>query len=237
MTPVAGELALEWGILEPLQKKSLNGLRPIMEKTCNNAVLLLGPTGSGKTPLGDMCEDRGLWGRRCAHFDFGASLRTIAETGFKPAYLTDKDMEVVFHVLKSGALLENENFPIAQSILLSFAEEKKLGTDDLLLLNGLPRHAGQAADVDEVAAVKAVVYLMCSPEVVGSRIQLNSGGDRAGRIDDSPEEIKRKLSLFKKRTVPLLDHYRRKNAVIEVYDVSVDTTPAELYEWLNGKKY
>ena len=186
-----------------------------MKSIRSKSLLLLGPTGSGKTPLGDLCEARGLWGRRCAHFDFGASLRTIAETGHKPQLLTDEDMKVVLCVLKFGALLENEHFHIAQSILRSFAVEKKLGNDDLLLLNGLPRHAGQAEDVDAVVDMRAVLYLRCSPEVVVERIRRNTGGDRMGRADDSPDDIRRKLRIFEEKTVPLLDHYRAKKVAIE----------------------
>ena len=43
------------------------------------AIVLLGPTGSGKTPLGDLIERCGLWGAPCLHFDFGACLRSIVE--------------------------------------------------------------------------------------------------------------------------------------------------------------
>ncbi len=205
-----------------------------MGKTRYNTILILGPTGSGKTPFGDICEEKGLWGKKCAHFDFGASLRKIAEAGSKPAFLSDEDMDVVNRVLRSGALLDNENFHIAEKILRSFAEEKNLGTDGLLVLNGLPRHAGQADDVDDIAAIEAVVHLRCSPEVVGRRIQLNSGGDRAGRIDDSPGEIERKLKLFEERTFPLIEHYSGRKAAIWEYDIQVETTPAEIYEWFNG---
>ncbi|MDW7761659.1 MAG: hypothetical protein SCM96_13625 [Acidobacteriota bacterium] len=42
------------------------------------AVLILGPTGSGKTPLGRELETRGHAGRRCRHFDFGAEMRALA---------------------------------------------------------------------------------------------------------------------------------------------------------------
>jgi len=205
-----------------------------MKITRYNALLILGPTGSGKTPFGDICEEKGLWGRKCAHFDFGASLRKIAEAGLKPACLSEENKNVVKSVLRSGALLGNENFHIAEKILRSFAEEKDLGNDGLLVLNGLPRHAGQAEDIDDIVTMKAVVHLKCSPEVVGRRIQLNSGGDRAGRVDDSLGEIERKLKLFEERTFPLIEHYRSKKAVILEYDVKVDTSPEEIYEWLNG---
>ena len=41
------------------------------------ALLLIGPTGSGKTPLGDLLDREGLWHRRCCHFDFGERMRRI----------------------------------------------------------------------------------------------------------------------------------------------------------------
>ena len=47
----------------------------------SDAILLLGPTAAGKTPLGQLFADRGLWGRPCVHFDFGENLRRIADSG------------------------------------------------------------------------------------------------------------------------------------------------------------
>ena len=41
------------------------------------AVLLVGPTGCGKSPLGQLLERLGLKGMRCLHFDFGKRLRKI----------------------------------------------------------------------------------------------------------------------------------------------------------------
>ena len=43
--------------------------------TRHRALLLLGPTASGKTPLGKLIEERGLWDFRWVHFDFGAQMR------------------------------------------------------------------------------------------------------------------------------------------------------------------
>ena len=206
-----------------------------MIKSRHKALLLLGPTGSGKTPLGDMCGEKGLWGRTCAHFDFGASLRARAAKGPIPPHLTGEDIDVIVNVLRSGALLTNDNFHIAQAILQLFAEENLEGEDGILLLNGLPRHIGQAEDVDDIVDVTAVLHLICTPVVVGERIKHDTGGDRAGRIDDSPEEIARKLKLFDERTLPLIEHYRGKNAGIEEYKVSVATSADDIYEWLNSR--
>jgi adenylate kinase family enzyme len=192
----------------------------------HSAILLLGPTGSGKTPLGEWLERTGLWGRRCFHFDFGANLRLVAEKG--NAALTDRELKIVRDSLETGALLENENFPIAGKILRGFAETRGVKAGDLLVLNGMPRHAGQAKDVDRIVDLQAVVVLECSAEVAWERIRVNAGGDRAGRADDSPAAVKEKLRIFAERTRPLLDHYRAKRVRVQTVRVGLTTGPAEI---------
>jgi len=176
--------------------------------------------------LGEWLEENGLWGRRCFHFDFGANLRQAAEQG--RGVLTDGELEVVRDVLKTGALLENENFPIAEKILRGFAEARGIRPDDLLVLNGLPRHAGQADDVDRIVDMRAVVVLECSANVVRERIRTNAGGDRAGRTDDSPAAVANKLWIFEERTRPLLDHYRAKRVRVITVPVGPTTGPADM---------
>ncbi|KKK95445.1 hypothetical protein LCGC14_2672750, partial [marine sediment metagenome] len=127
-------------------------------------ILLLGPTGSGKTPLGELLERDGLWARRCHHFDFGRQLRRIVAAGGGGGF-TEQDMSVLRRVLRTGALLEDEHFHIAEKILRAFIESRNPGADDLIVLNGLPRHAGQARDIKAIVAIGSVVHLSCTPEV------------------------------------------------------------------------
>jgi hypothetical protein len=47
-------------------------------------MLLIGPTGVGKTPFGSCLEKNGFRGRRCLHFDFGHELRTVAQQEVPP---------------------------------------------------------------------------------------------------------------------------------------------------------
>ncbi|MGB2821725.1 MAG: hypothetical protein WBF17_12140, partial [Phycisphaerae bacterium] len=70
------------------------------------AILLIGPTGSGKTPLGELLERRGLWARRCRHFDFGRRMRRIAAADPPPEWLDPAEVEVLRAVLATGALRE-----------------------------------------------------------------------------------------------------------------------------------
>lgn len=197
------------------------------------AILLIGPTGCGKTPLGE-CFERGGWrGKRCAHFDFGCQLRQVASEGSVADRLSVGERAFIGEVLQSGALLEDEQFHIAEKILRSFAEQREIGTDGYLLLNGLPRHAGQAADVDRVAAVELVIHLRCTPEMVRRRIRTDAGGDRAGRVDDGDRLVARKLEIFRERTAPLLDHYRLLGVPVEEVEVTEETEPEQIWSRCN----
>jgi len=193
-----------------------------------NAVLIVGPTGSGKTPLGGHLEAKGLWGRKCHHFDFGAELRRSAAGQPRRSIFSKKDLGTINLSLKTGALLENENFYIAEKILKAFIHERGLGPSGLLILNGLPRHIGQAEGIAKVAAVRAVASLDCPANILLERIRRDSGGDRGNRPDDTIWEINKKLEIFRQRTIPLLEYYWRKQIPVVSLAVGTDTRPEDL---------
>jgi adenylate kinase len=194
-------------------------------------VLLLGPTGSGKSPLGAMIAKRGLWGNPCVHFDFGARLRTVSASPM-PSFGAD-DLAVIRHSLETGMLLENQHAPLALKIFDAFIEEKAGGGNGLVVLNGFPRHVGQAESLGDRVRVILVVVLECPPEVLGKRIHLDTGGDRAERADDSPSGIKKKLEIFGTRTMPLISHYEDLGAEILRLPVSAAMTADEMYSRLD----
>ena len=138
-------------------------------------------------------------------------------------------------MLKTGALLEKEHFYIAENILRSFIEQKRVGKSDYLILNGLPRHVDQAKALEGLVRVEWIVHLDCPPDVVVRRIHANAGGDRCGRQDDDEELIARKLELFRRRTLPLLAYYRKRGAKIETFEVTERTTPEDIWRAL-GKR-
>lgn len=201
--------------------------------TRNRALLVIGPTGSGKTPLGELLAKEGWGGARCHHFDFGAELRRVA-AGEGDRRFSAEEAALVGDVLERGALLEDQHFIIAEKILRFFIERCAVGPDDVILLNGLPRHAGQAEAVDRLLDVQAVISLSCAPEVVRERIAADSGGDRAGRPDDGLAEVKRKLIIFRERTAPLVERYRAGGARVHEFEVGPGTTPGEILGVLGG---
>jgi len=119
------------------------------------AILLLGPTGSGKTPLGEMLRARGLGdGRRCVHFDFGESLRRIAAGQMNVDELTGDDRKVIADVLDRGTLLEDEHFHVAEKILRAFINQADRGnTCDPSPLKGEggPKGRGRVTNVDKAS--------------------------------------------------------------------------------------
>jgi len=191
------------------------------------AILLLGPTGSGKTPLGDHLEQVPLWNRRCHHFDFGANLRAVV-AGEMAVSFTAEEIRFLRRVLEEGVLLEAEHFPLAIQILDAFITCKGVRAADLLVLNGLPRHLEQAKTMESKVAVIGVVQLDCDARTVAERLRRNSGGDRAQRADDMEALVARKLAIYEERTRPLLDYYRGQGIQILKVPVGIKTQPAEM---------
>jgi adenylate kinase family enzyme len=104
-------------------------------------------------------------------------------------------------------LLEDEHFPVAEKLVRDFLCRKGVRAEDWVVLNGLPRHVGQAEDMERLVNVRRVVELRCDEEVVFARIRGNVGGDRTARTDDDPAAIRAKLRLYRERTAPLLRFY------------------------------
>jgi adenylate kinase len=196
------------------------------------SLLLVGPTGSGKTPLGDELERRGFLGRRCVHFDLGSNLRAIAAAPEKADVLTASEFESVRTSLATGALFEDKDMPMIIKIVERFAVARALTPDSLLVLNGLPRHREQAEGLAGVVAVERVVRLEASAAVIRERIRLDPGGDRAARADDGAEAVERRLAVFRERTLPLISYYRERGALFVEIPVAPSMTAADAYRAL-----
>jgi adenylate kinase family enzyme len=191
-----------------------------MSQTIWDCVLLIGPTASGKTPLGQLLDEHGLWGRACVHFDFGANLRACASGGAMTGPLTTEECTFLRQVVDSGVLLEDEHFPIARKIFETHLENHGVDSRALTILNGLPRHEGQARAMESFTAIVAVASLTCDADTVLERIKRDTGGDRACRDDDKLEKVRERIAVFAKRTAPLLAHYRARG--VPVIDIHVD---------------
>jgi adenylate kinase family enzyme len=192
--------------------------------------LLLGPTGVGKSPLGDAIAQNGLFRRQCHHLDFGSELRGAVSGGDRSAAYSKNELDFIHGVLERGLLLENEHFSLAEKIISLFLDRQGFSQRDMLVLNGIPRHAGQAKDIAAVTDIHALIVLDCSADDVFCRIRDNVGGDRTERVDDNKELIEKKLMIFRERTAPLIDHHEKLGRRIYRVGVSGAMTPKEAYQ-------
>jgi adenylate kinase family enzyme len=193
-------------------------------------ILLLGPTAAGKTPLGDMISSEGIVGERCVHFDFGNELRRIASASESNKAFSGDEVRYIRGVLEEGLLLENEKFYLAKKIFRDFTKKQGAGQNDVIVLNGLPRHIGQARDMTDMVNVRTVAELKCSDDNVFCRISENTGGDRSKRLDDDSDLVMKKIETYNERTRPLVDFYRERGAALIELEVKPDTDTRTMYK-------
>lgn len=167
---------------------------------------------------------------RCSHFDFGDQLRRAAHA---PSVLSAGDQAHVRYLLQTGGLLEDEVFGIAETILSAYLRNAHTGCN-LLVLNGLPRHIGQARAVAKFAHVGVVWRLTCTPDVVLERLRTNAGGDRAQRVDDDPALVARKLATYEGRTAPLAAYYQERGVPVQDVPIGTATTPEKIAHQLSA---
>jgi adenylate kinase len=177
-------------------------------------------------------ERRGFRGRPCVHFDFGANLRAAAGDRAGEYGLTPEELSAVRASLETGALFEDRDMPMIVRILIRFAEMRGLVSEARIVLNGLPRHRNQAEDLTGLVAVEGVVTLEADAAVVSERIRRDSGGDRAGRGDDSLDAVAGRLATFRERTVPLLDFYRERGVPVRSIAVTAVMSASDMYDEL-----
>ncbi len=195
------------------------------------AALLTGPTGAGKTPLGNHLASNGLWGSRCFHFDFGAELRRI-NAGTAGRDLSRAELEVIRNSLKTGSVLEPSDYGIASKLIQRFINAYSIASDDRILLNGFPRDARQAGFVSGFLDLKALIMLNLSAQLARERIRLNSGGDRTGRPDDTADLIESKLRDYREQVNPLIHFFKARSASVYRISVAVNSKPEEMAEEL-----
>lgn len=200
------------------------------------ALILFGPTGAGKTPLGRLIESRGLHGKAWRHLDFGEELRRAAGGSDSTSAFNSDEREVVRRILEEHRLLYDDELWIAERILRDFINRGSAlpeGAWGGIVLNGLPRNMRQVELVGRYCGPCLIVELSADVATIRERLRTNPGGDRGGRADDTPDAVASKLEWYRRETEPLIKLYRGMGCAAVQIPILSDTAPEETYAALN----
>jgi adenylate kinase len=143
--------------------------------------------------------------------------------------------------IESGALVPNE---ITIQMVLNRLEQPSVQKG--VILDGFPRNLAQAESLDAALAatdgrrVDVAVYIsVAQPELVrrlscrwlcrrcqtpyniatnegNSGICLGCGGELYQRLDDAPETVQKRLDIYFRETMPLIEYYKQRGVLAEV---------------------
>ena len=171
--------------------------------------MLLGPPGAGKgTQAKELVSKYGI-----VQLSTGDMLRAAVAAG-TPIGLKAKD------IMARGALVPDDVVVAIVSDRIDEADAKRG-----FILDGFPRTVPQAEALDRMLDDKGqrldgVVALEVDPDILVRRIagrveQMKARGEPL-RPDDNPEVLKQRLTAYQTQTAPLVEHYRRKGALLVV---------------------
>ena len=166
-------------------------------------LLLLGPPGAGKgTQAARLVDALGV-----PQISTGEMLRVAVAAG-TPVGLRAKEH------MDAGRLAPDD-------VVIGVAEERLAQADAAggFILDGFPRTAGQAAALDALlerlgVRLERVIALQVGEDALVSRLLRRA--EIEGRSDDNEQAIRTRMQEYRKKTQPLIDHYRAAGVLVAV---------------------
>lgn len=193
--------------------------------------VFIGPPASGKDTQAELLAERNS---SIEVFSPGQLLRREAETGSQWA-------DNIRQASEQGLLVDNH---IVDSVIRK--ELGRADLKDTIIFTGFPRNMGQLPMLDALLTdldfnFGGAVYFELSDEIATERItgrwyapesgetyhtKYNppkvegfcdiSGEQLVRRADDEPEVVAERLEVFRERTLPVVDEFRRRGQLIEI---------------------
>ncbi len=210
-------------------------------------LIIVGPPGGGKGTYSERISEK----YDIPHIASGDIFREELKEG------TDLGKKIEKYV-ESGDLVPDE---IVNDVMKK--RLKKSDCDEGFILDGYPRTSEQATALDEIVEIDLVINLNVAEKVVVNRLSSRRvcsecgaiyntqfmppeekgicdecGGDLYQREDDKPDVIKKRLEGYRKKTHPLLEHYREKGIVEDINipeERPIDEILEEVYSAIEEK--
>lgn len=170
----------------------------------NMKIIIFGPPGAGKgTQAKQISKEYGI-----PHLSTGEIFRNAIKNGTSLG-------KKVKQILDEGELVPDETV-----VKLVKEELEKDKYDAGYILDGFPRTVPQARAFDQYLDKKnedldAFLFLVVPEEELIDRIM----NRKDGRADDTEEAIKNRLAIYREETAPVVQFYKDKSVVIEIYGV------------------
>jgi adenylate kinase len=184
-------------------------------------ILLLGPQGSGKGTQAKLISAHyGI-----PHVATGDMLREAIANGSELGRQVEP-------ILERGELVPDD-------LMISLIRERlsREDTAEGFVLDGFPRTMAQAEALDavlrEIGRDLTIVFeLQLSDEECLARLLRRA--QLEGRVDDTPEVVRRRLELYHQETEPLIEHYRATGNLVGIHaERSIPEVFSEIQEALD----
>lgn len=194
-------------------------------------IVILGPQGSGKGTQSEMVAQK----YNAEHFDTGKVLRQVSKMD------TPLGREIYEIVIEKKELVPSR---ILKEIL--HLRLNDLQREQNIVFDGVPRNMEQAEYFEEALSefgrkLDKVFFIDISEKesvtriskrwicskcrkilIMGEDIKKTDdvcpkcGGEIAQRADDTPEGVKKRLEIYRKETIPVLNFFKKEGLLIEI---------------------
>lgn len=184
-------------------------------------LIILGPQGSGKGTQAKLLAEK----LNIKHISTGNLLRQAAKED------TPKG-KLIKSLQSKGTLIP---FETTLEVLEPVLKESTQG----FILDGMPRDLRQAEHLEWFLgqikqSIDQVIYITLSKK--SSYARLLKRAQTEGRSDDTAEAIKKRLEIYSKETVPVIDHYRQQAKLIEINgEPDIDTIHQDILKKISHR--
>ena len=170
-------------------------------------IVLLGPPGSGKGTQSKFLVEK-----------FGFIQISTGDLLRDQVQQKDSSMgKEISEIMKNGELVPDE------IVIKLIVEKITIYKEKNIIFDGFPRNINQAKVLDESLEKISVlldkaIFIDVDYEILKERIisRINESDDENKRSDDNVQTLVKRIDVYKKNTLPIVEYYREKGILTEI---------------------
>lgn len=170
-------------------------------------VVLLGPPGSGKGTQSKFLVEK-----------FGFIQISTGDLLRDQVQQKDSSMgKEISEIMNNGELVPDE------IVIKLIIEKITIFKEKNIIFDGFPRNINQAKVLDESlekisVSLDKAIFINVDYEILKERIisRINESGDDNKRSDDNVQTLVKRIDVYKKNTLPIVEYYKEKGILSEI---------------------